>query len=227
MHNNRLALTTNPTTPATIYRSYILMLSAEINVLQLTDPRINGCWTKFLVYNVPTNAKLPDIKTEIETTYPSLHPTTEPHWLVPKECHLNKNSSTIVISLTGATNLKYLGITLLAICNHLCHITAYFAWTPTTHSHHCQGYRYYTKLCKADRPTCAMCAQQHATHDYFCPISTCHAGGASIYPPLKCVSCGAAHKANDPQCLVHVKHLTATLNTTEPTPQDETMEPQV
>jgi hypothetical protein len=131
--NNRLVLTTNPTTPATAYASYLPMLSAEINALQPVDPRINGHWTKFLVHNVPTNAKLPDIKTEIETTYPSLHLATEPRWLVPEERRLNNNSSTIVISLVGATDLKRLGTTSLAICNRLCRINAYFAWTPTTH----------------------------------------------------------------------------------------------
>jgi hypothetical protein len=103
------------------------MLSAEVNTLQPSDPQVNGHWTKFLVHNVPTNAKLPDIKTEIETTYPSLHLATEPRWLVPEECRLNKNSSTIFISLIGATDLKHLSTTLLAICNYLCHINAYFA----------------------------------------------------------------------------------------------------
>jgi hypothetical protein len=61
-HNNRLVLITNPTTPATAYKSYLPMLSTEINALQPTDPRINGHWTKFLVHNIPTSAKLPDIK---------------------------------------------------------------------------------------------------------------------------------------------------------------------
>jgi hypothetical protein len=220
-------LTTNPTTPATAYASYLPMLSAEINALQPMDPRINGHWTKFLVHNVPTNAKLPDIKTEIETTYPSLYLATEPRWLVPEECHLNKTSSTLVISLIGATDLKHLGTTSLAICNCLCHINAYFAWTPARNCHHCQGYGHHMKLCKADKPTCAMCAQQHATCDHFCPISTCHAGGTCIHPPFKYASCGTARKANDPQCPVHVKHLTTLPDTTEPTPQDETMEPQV
>jgi hypothetical protein len=225
--NNRLVLTTNPTTPATAYKSYLPMLSAEINALQPSDPRINGHWTKFLVHNVPTGAKLPDIKTEIETTYPSLHLATEPRWLVPEGRRLNRNASTIVISLVGATDLKHLGTTSLAICNRLCRINAYFAWTPTTHCHHCQGYGHHTKLCKADKPTSTACAQQHATRDHFCPISTCRAGGACIHPPFKCAACGAAHKANDPQCPVRVKHLTAALDSTESTPQDETMESQV
>jgi hypothetical protein len=157
--NNRLVLTTNPTTPATAYAPYLPMLSTEINALQPTDPRINGRWTKFLVYNVPTNAKLPNIKTEIETTYPSLRLAQDPHWLVPEERRLNKTSSTLVVSVIGAMDLKHLGTTSLAICNRTCRITTYFAWTPTSHCHHCQGYGHHTKLCKADKPTCAMCAQ--------------------------------------------------------------------
>jgi hypothetical protein len=225
--NNRLVLTTNPATPATAYASYLPMLSAEINALQPMDPRINGRWTKFLIHNVPTNAKRPDIKTEIETTYPSLRLAQDPRWLVPEERHLNKTSSTLVISLIRVMDLKHLGTTSLDICNRMCRITAYFAWTPTSHCHHCQGYGHHTKLCKADKPTCAVCTQQHATRDHFCPISTCRAGGACIHPPFKCASCGAAHKANGPQCPVRVNHLTALHDTTEPTPQDETMEPQV
>jgi hypothetical protein len=39
--NNRLVLTTNPTTPATAYRSYLPMLSAEINALHPSNPHIN------------------------------------------------------------------------------------------------------------------------------------------------------------------------------------------
>jgi hypothetical protein len=39
--NNRLVLMTNPTTPATAYKSYLLMLSAEINALQPSDPCVN------------------------------------------------------------------------------------------------------------------------------------------------------------------------------------------
>jgi hypothetical protein len=103
------------------------MLSAEINALQPTNPHINRHWTKFLVHNIPTKAKLPDIKTEIETTYPSLYLAIEPRWLIPEEHYLNKTSSTLVISLIGATDLKHLGTISLSICNCLCHINAYFA----------------------------------------------------------------------------------------------------
>jgi hypothetical protein len=83
-NNTRLVLTTNPTTPATAYASYLPMLSAEINALHPMDPHINRHWTKFLVHNIPTNAKLPDVKAEIETTYPSLHLATEPPLACPQ-----------------------------------------------------------------------------------------------------------------------------------------------
>jgi hypothetical protein len=225
--NSKLVLTTNPTTPATAYASYLQMLTADIKALQPMDPRINGRWSKFLVHNVPTKAKLLAIKAEIETTYPSLRLAQNPCWLVPEECRLNKTSSTIVISLIGAIDIKRLGTTSLTICNHMCRINAYFSWTPASHCNHCQGYGHHTKLCKADKPTCTVCTQQHATRDHSCPIPTCRAGGACTHPPLKCASCGAAHKANDPLCPVRVKHLTDLRNTTEPTPQDETMESQV
>jgi hypothetical protein len=76
--NNKLALTTNPTTPATTYASYLQMLTANIKSLQPPDPCINRCWTKFLVHNVPTKARLPAVKAEIETMYPSLHLAQEP-----------------------------------------------------------------------------------------------------------------------------------------------------
>jgi ribosomal protein L29 len=40
--NNKLVFTTNPTTPATAYASYLPMLSAEIKSLKPMDPPING-----------------------------------------------------------------------------------------------------------------------------------------------------------------------------------------
>jgi hypothetical protein len=203
------------------------MLSATINAIKPTDPQINRCWSKFLVHNVPTNANLPLIKAEIESMYPSLHLAQVPHWLVPEERRLNKTSSTLVVSLIGTIDLKHLGTTSLAICNRMCRINAYFSWTPASHCNHCQGYGHHTKLCKADKPSCTVCAQQYAMRDHSYPISTCRAGGACIHPPFRCTTCSAAHKANDPLCPVRVKHLTDLRNTAELTPQDETMEPQV
>jgi hypothetical protein len=134
--NNRLVLMTNPTTPATAYASCLLMLSAEIKSLKPADIRINRRWSKFLVHNIPTNAKLPAVKAEIESTYPSLRLAQDPRCLVPKERCLNKTSSTLIVSLIGVIDLKRLGTTSLAICNRMCHINAYFSWTPALHCNH-------------------------------------------------------------------------------------------
>jgi hypothetical protein len=135
--NNKLVLTTNPTTPANAYAPYLPMLSTEIRALKPTDPRINGRWSKFLVHNVPTNANLSDVQAEIESTYPSLHFAQDPCWLVPTERRLDKTSSTLVLSLIGVIDLKRLGTTSLAICNRMCRINAYFSWTPASHCNHC------------------------------------------------------------------------------------------
>jgi hypothetical protein len=107
--NNKLVLTTNPTTPATAYTPYMPMLLNEIKPLNPTTGQLNSRWTKFLVHNVPTDAALDSVGCEIERTYPTLRLMQEPRWLVPTERRLNKNSSTIVISLHGAIDLTRLG----------------------------------------------------------------------------------------------------------------------
>jgi hypothetical protein len=223
--NNKLVLTTNPTTPATAYTPYMPMLLNEIKPLKPTIGQINSRWTKFLVHNIPTDAALESVGREIERTYPTLRLMQEPRWLVPTERRLNKTSSTIVISLHGAIDLTRLGTSRLAIQNRICRITEYFSWTPNSHCRNCQGYGHHTKLCKAEKPICAVCAQQHITKDHLCPIPTCRAGKSCTHPPLKCAACGAPHKATDPLCPVRIRHLTASRNK-GPTPEDdESMEP--
>jgi hypothetical protein len=225
--NNKLVLTTNPTTPATAYTPYMPMLLNEIKYLKPTIGHMNSCWTKFLVHNIPTSAPLDRVKCEIERTYPTLHLMQDPRWLVPTERRLNKTSSTIVISLQGAIDLIRLGTSRLAIQNHMCRITDYFSLTPNYHCHNCQGYGHHTKLCKTEKPTCAVCAQQHSTKDHLCLIPTCRAGTSCTHPPLKCAACGASHKATDPLCPVRIQHL-ATRRNKGPTPeQDGPMEQQL
>jgi hypothetical protein len=70
--NNRLVLTTNPTTKASEYTPYLQIIANITQQLKPTETRINERWTKFLLHNVPTNANLPAVRNEIEATYPSL-----------------------------------------------------------------------------------------------------------------------------------------------------------
>jgi hypothetical protein len=225
--NNKLVLTTNPTTPATAYKPYMQILANEIKSLKPTEGYINTRWSKFLVHNIPTNATLPAVKANIESTYPSLSLTQDPRWLVPTERRLNKSSSTIVVSLVGAIDLEHLGTTSLAICNHMCCITEYFSWTPSSHCRNCQGYGHHTKLCKAEKPTCAICAQPHSTKDHLCTIPTCRAGNACTHPPLKCAPCGPAHKATDPLCPIRIRLIAESQNKAPAPEQDESIEQQL
>jgi hypothetical protein len=221
--NNRLVLTTNPTTKASDYTPYLQIIANVTQQLKPTETRINERWTKFLLHNVPTNANLPAVRSKIEDTYPSLRLGQDPHWLVPTERRANKAASTLVISLIGSVNYKHLGTSQLAICNRMCKIDEYFSLHPTSQCNNCQEYGHYPKLCKANQPRCAVCAQNHTTKNHPCTISTCHAGSACTHPPVQCANCKGTHKAYDQTCPVRIKHMEEHKNKTTP---DESMEPE-
>jgi hypothetical protein len=221
--HNKIVLTTNPAIPASAYTPYMPMLLNEIKTLNPTVGNTNSRWTKFLVHNIPTSTPPDKLKFLLEANYPTLQLMQEPRWLVPTERRLNKAASTIVISLQGALDLKRLRTNTLVLCNCKCRVTEYFSWTPTSHCRNCQGYGHDTKLCKEEKPTCAICAQQHNTKDHQCPIPTCRAGKSCNHPPLKCAACGASHKATDPLCPVRIKHLATSRNKGPAAEQDESM----
>jgi hypothetical protein len=190
-------LTTNPTTKASDYTPYLQIIASVTQQLKPTETRINECWTKFLQHNIPTNTYLPALRSEIEDTYPSLSLGQDHHWLIPTEHHANKAASTLVISLIGSIDYKCLGISQLAICNRMCKIDENFSWHPTSQCSNCQEYRHHPKLCKANHPCCAVCAQNHTTKNHPYTISTCCTGSACIYPPVQCANCKGTHKAYD------------------------------
>jgi hypothetical protein len=223
--HNKIVLTTTPTTPASAYTPYMPMLLNEIKSVKPTTGNTNSRWTKCLVHNIPTKATPAQLKVLLEASYPTLQLMQEPRWLVPEECRLNKTTSTIVISLQGTIDLKHLGTNTLFLYNHKCRITEYFSWTPTSHCRNCQGYGHHTKLCKEEKPTCAICAQQHNTKDHMCLIPTCRAGKSCNHPPLKCAACGASHKATNPLCPERIRHLSGSRHKAPAPEEDESMEP--
>jgi hypothetical protein len=222
-NHNKIVLTTNPTTPTSAYTPYMPMLLNEIKSLKPTIGNTNSRWTKFLVHDIPTSSSTADLKVVLEANYPTLQLIQEPRWLVPAEHRLNKRASTIVISLQGTLDLKCLGTNTLVLSNRKCRVTEYFSWTPTSHCRNCQGYSHHTKLCKEEKPTYAVCAQQHNTKDHLCLIPTCRAGKSCNHPPLKCATCGASHKATDQLCPVRIKHLPTSRNKAPAPKQDESM----
>jgi hypothetical protein len=224
-NNNKLVLTTNHTTPAAAYKPYMQLLTNNMNRFTPTATEINTCWSKFLVHNMTTKTSLSVIQEQIELFYPTLHLMQTPHWLVPTDCCANKQASILVIALLGMIELKHLSITTLTLCNQTCHIIPYFSWTSDSHCHNCQGYGHHTKLCKAEKPTCAICAQYHSMKDHLCMIPTCRAGNSYTHPPLKCATCGAPHKATDPLCPECIQHLSGSQHKAPAPEEDESMEP--
>jgi hypothetical protein len=223
--NNKLVLTTNHTTPAAAYKPYLQLLTNNMHRFTPTASEINTRWSKFLVHNIPTDAPPLVIKEQIELTYPTLRLAQTPRWLVPTDRRANEQASTPVIALLGAIDLKHLSTTTLTLCNRKCRITPYSSWTPDSHCRNCQGYGHHTKLCKAEKPICAVCAQQHSTKDHLCLIPTGHAGKSCTHPPLKCAACGASHKATDPLCPERIRHLSGSRHKGPAPKQDESMEP--
>jgi hypothetical protein len=173
--HNMIVLTTNRAIPASAYTPCIPMLLNEIKSLKPTIRNTNSCWTKFLVHNIPTYTTTTKLKILLEANYPTLQLMQEPPWLVPTDLRLNKTASTVIISLQGALDLKYLGTNTLVLCNRKYRVTEYFSWTPTSRCRNCQGYGHHTKLCEEEKPTCAVCAQQHNTKDHPYLIPTCRA----------------------------------------------------
>jgi hypothetical protein len=223
--NNKLVLTTNHTTLAAAYKPYLQLFTNHMTRFTPTASEINTRWSKFLVYNIPSGALPSVIKEQIELIYPNLHLAQTPRWLVPTDRRAKKQASTLVISLLGAIDLKRLGTTTLTLCNQTFRITPYHSWTPDSHCRNCQGYGHHTQLCKAEKPICAICAQQHSTKDHLCLIPTCRAGTSCTHPPLKCAACGASHKATDPLCPECIRHLSGSRHKGHAPEEDESMEP--
>jgi hypothetical protein len=223
--HNTIVLTTNPSTPASAYTPHMPIILDAIPTHKPTSGNTNSRWTKFLVHNIPTDTPEATIKDMIELTYPTIELMQEPRWLIPTERRLNKQASTIVISLQGTLTLTNLGTKTLFIGNQRCRIIEYFSWTPTSQCRNCYGYGHHTKLCNAEKPTCGICAQQHNTKNHLCAIPTCRAGNSCTHPPMKCAACGAPHKATDPLCPERIRRLSGFRHTGPAPEQDESMEP--
>jgi hypothetical protein len=223
--HNTIVLTTNPSTTASAYAVHMPITHDAIPTHKPTSGNTNSRWIKFLVHNIPTGTPEATIKEIIKLTYLTIKLMQEPHWLVPTERRLNKQASTIVISLQGTLTLTNLGTNTLFIGNQRCYITEYFSWTPISQCCNCYGYGYHTKLCNAEKPTSGICAQQHNTKDHLCAIPTCCASNSCTYPPMKCAACSVPHKASDllyPEC---IRCLSGFRHTGPAPEQDESMEP--
>jgi hypothetical protein len=54
--NNKLVLMTKHTTLAAAYKPYLQLFTNNMTHLTPTTSKINTCWSKFLIHNIPTSA---------------------------------------------------------------------------------------------------------------------------------------------------------------------------
>lgn len=74
----------------------------------------------------------------------------------------------------------------------------------------CQAIGHFASACRAQRPTCPLCAEKHLLYDHVCKEQGCFVTGRICdHTVLKCVNCGGKHAAYQKQC---VESLVVTLS---------------
>jgi hypothetical protein len=220
---NNLVFTVGPQHLSTNYEPYLGIFEDALHEFPITCSRISQRWSRFIIHGIPTTAEPDTVRTEIESTYPTLRMGQTPRWLTRPERRQGKETSSMVITLIGEITKKSLGAESLAVFNRECKIAEYITFGPSTRCNKCQVYGHPTQRCTADGYTCAVCAQPHATKDHPCAIMNCRAGHSCIHPPIRCVNCKEPHKATDRNCPTYVKIALALRRDTTAIAPDTTM----
>jgi hypothetical protein len=203
--SNNLVFTVAPQHLSINYEPYLGILEDALHEYPIASSRISQRWTRFIVHGIPTSATPENVRTEIETTYPSLKMGQTPRWLTSPERRQGKEASSMVITLIGEMTKKSLGANKLAMFNRECDIAEYITFGPTTRCNKCQQYGHPTQRCIASNHTCAVCALPHPTKEHPCAIGNCKAGHSCNHPPIRCANCQQPHKASDRNCPTYVK----------------------
>jgi hypothetical protein len=206
---NNLIFTVAPQHLGISYEPYLGIFEDALHEFPIASSRISQRWTRFLIHGIPTVATPEDVRTEIETNYPSLRMGQTPRWLTSPERRQGKEASSMVVTFVGEMTKKSLGATRLAMFNRECNVAEYISFGPSTRCNKCQTYGHPTQRCTADGYTCAVCAQPHATKDHPCAIGNCKAGHSCNHPPIRCANCQQPHKASDRNCTTYVKLMLA------------------
>ena len=161
--NGNLVLTTGFSFKAIDYEAYLTIITDCLQSIGTASARISERWTKILIHKVPIRSTMAAIRTDIKAHYPTIKLGQTPRWLTTPEQREGKMSSTIVIAIIGSTTKKQLGVSNLLIRNRICQISEYYPYGPWTQCTKCQAYGHPTQLCKAEKPTCAVCSEAHST----------------------------------------------------------------
>jgi hypothetical protein len=202
---NNLVFTVAPQHMGASYEPYLAIFEDALHEFPIASSRISQRWTRFILHGIPTTATPENVRTEIETTYPTLRMGQTPRWLTSPERRQGKEASSMVITLIGEMTKKSLGANNLAVFNRECNLAEYISFGPSTQCNKCQLFGHPTQRCTAAGHTCAVCAQNHPTREHPCAIESCKAGHFCKHPPIRCANCHQPHKANDRNCPTYAK----------------------
>jgi hypothetical protein len=206
---NNLIFTVAPQHLGISYEPYLGIFEDALHEFPISSSRISQRWIRFLVQGIPTTATPEDVRTEIETNYPSLRMGQTPRWLISSKHRQDEEASSMVVTFVSEMTKKSLGATRLAMFNRECNIPENISFGPSTRCNKCQTYGHPTQRCTADGYTCAVCAQPHATKDHQYAIDNCKAGHYCNHPPIRCANYQQPHKASDRNYTTYVKLMLA------------------
>jgi len=188
-----------------VYEDYITIIKHTLSYFGNCEKvEIRKRFSQFLLHGVPTHLSTPEISNSITTNYPQLVQGQMPRWLTPAERRKHKAASTIVMTLTGDIKKNAIGRQNLIMCNRECQLDDYIPYGRSTHCHNCQTYGHPAALCW-NNTCCAVCAGPHNTREHPCTLPICKKGPTCTHPPIRCVNCNTARKANDPNCPEQIK----------------------
>jgi hypothetical protein len=119
-------------------------------------------------------------------------------------CKFTKLSSGIVITVNPIPSVLNPSVTLsplsLLPC---CYVPALLQ------QFHCRIILLFQQKCPVQKdnnpPTCAVCAERHATELHACTICNCKQGILCTHHPIKCINCDSPHKATKLECPTRIK----------------------
>jgi hypothetical protein len=173
--DSTLILTTAPAHRNIDYTPYLGTVKDALKELKPNTAPLTSQMTKFLIHEIPTFYTPEEIRQDIENTNPTVKVTETPRWLTSPEKRAGKQVSTMIIAICGSATLKGLGDSVI-VASKRCSVETYLTFGPSTQCNYCEGYSHPTVKFPVQKdhspPTCAVCAERHATELHSAPSVT-------------------------------------------------------
>jgi len=193
--SERLTLVVAPHLKATDYSPFLGIISNALNGPMCSDTAVAGTsTTRFVLHGVDTSFTPEYALRTIQASYPNLA-VTAVRWLTTAAQRVDiKSHSSMVITTNGKLTITDLGARHIFLFGDRCRIAPYHNYNPQTRCARCLEFGHSSPLCKAETPTCSVCAGSHLSKKHPCKVPLCKGGADCSHPPLACKACGPGHK---------------------------------